>query len=144
MRRESLDKLPDTASALVLRTDFSDDASWETVCSLIQQPVGEFRAYVDCVSDPRFEGIDIQELVSLGAAGPFRSFAFVADRTTLTDPEYPVLVVDLYTEPGRTFRVTPTEVWAVENNLSLANMDFAEFAAAVDTGGVFRGFSEGA
>jgi hypothetical protein len=58
----------------------------------------------------------------------------------MTDPEHPVLVVDLYSEPGRSFRVVPSEMWGVENNLSLANMDFEEFADAVDRDGVFRGF----
>lgn len=46
----------------------------------------------------------------------------------LTDPESPILVVDLSHEPGRTFRVIPGEIWGVENNLSIANMDFEEFA----------------
>jgi hypothetical protein len=32
--------------------------------------------------------------------------------------------------------------WSVENNLSLANMDFEEFANAVDVDGLFRGFPE--
>jgi hypothetical protein len=51
-------------------------------------------------------------------------------------------VVDLYAEPGRTFRVVPRETWAVENNLSIANMDFAEFADRADPDGIFRGFPE--
>jgi hypothetical protein len=38
------------------------------------------------------------------------------------------------------FRVVPQEMWAVENNLSLGNMDFKEFADAVGQDGVFRGF----
>jgi hypothetical protein len=33
-----------------------------------------------------------------------------------------------------------SEIWAVENNLSLGNMDFEDFAGAVDANGVFRGF----
>ena len=49
-------------------------------------------------------------------------------------------MVDLYEEPGRTFRVIPAEIWSVDNNLSIANMDFAEFADAVEPDGVFRGF----
>jgi hypothetical protein len=57
--------------------------------------------------------------------------------------EHPILVVDLYTEPGRSFRVVPAEVWGIENNLSTANMDFAEFADEADADGVFRGFPEG-
>jgi hypothetical protein len=32
------------------------------------------------------------------------------------------------------------ELWSIENNLSGANMDFEEFAHAVDDDGVFRGF----
>ncbi|MDH6214469.1 hypothetical protein M2283_001752 [Streptomyces pseudovenezuelae] len=32
------------------------------------------------------------------------------------------------------------ELWSIENNLSGANMDFEEFADAVDDDGVFRGF----
>ena len=41
---------------------------------------------------------------------------------------------------GATFRCVPSAVQAVENNLSIANMDFEEFAGAVDEDGVFRGF----
>jgi hypothetical protein len=47
---------------------------------------------------------------------------------------------DMYHDPGRTFRVIPSEMWGVENNLSLSNMDFFEFADAADEDGVFRGF----
>jgi hypothetical protein len=137
----SVDRLPETANALVLRTDFSDDRAWATICSEVTEPNGEFRAYVDCVSDLQFEGVTIKELISRAAAGPFRTFCFVVDGVTLADPEHPILVVDLHTEPGRSFRVVPREMWGVENNLSIANMDFAEFAGAVDSQGVFRGFS---
>jgi hypothetical protein len=31
-------------------------------------------------------------------------------------------------------------MWGVENNLSVANMDFHEFADNVEDDGVFRGF----
>jgi uncharacterized protein DUF6924 len=31
-------------------------------------------------------------------------------------------------------------MWSVENNLSIANMDFDEFADAVDQDGVYRRF----
>ncbi|WP_376771528.1 DUF6924 domain-containing protein [Actinomadura alba] len=37
-------------------------------------------------------------------------------------------------------RVIATEFWSIENNLSLSNMDFHEFADAVDEEGIFRGF----
>jgi hypothetical protein len=45
-------------------------------------------------------------------------------------------------EYGREFRAIPTAVQSIENNLSIANMDFEDFAEAVDEDGVFRGFQE--
>jgi uncharacterized protein DUF6924 len=47
--------------------------------------------------------------------------------------------VDLTDEPGKTFRVIPAEMWSVENNFSLANLDFADFVEAVDNEGIYRG-----
>ena len=72
-----------------------------------------------------------------------RPFVFLVDAEAMFQPDHPVLVVDLSEEAGRTFRVIPSEAWGVENNLRLANMDFADFADAVDDGGVFRGFPGG-
>jgi hypothetical protein len=135
--------VPHTVNALLLRTDFTDDAAWTALCEAVRQPSEDgFQALLDCVDDPAYDGLTVEELVGL-AAGSDRSFAFLVDRTTLTDPERPVLVVDLSDEPGRTFRVIPREMWGVENNLSLANMDYKDFAESVDPDGVFRGFSEG-
>ncbi|MGW2328195.1 DUF6924 domain-containing protein [Streptomyces sp. NPDC001700] len=31
-------------------------------------------------------------------------------------------------------------LWSVENNLAISNMDFEEFASAVEDDGVLRGF----
>ena len=69
-----------------------------------------------------------------------RTFIFVADRLALTNPDGPILVIDTFEQPGRSFRVIPASMWSVENNLAISNMDFAEFAAAVARDGVFRGF----
>ena len=134
--------LPDTANALILRTDFSDAVAWESLCSAIQAPVGGFKAYVDFLSDPEYDGITLAKLLSLIPPGSTHTFIFLVDRLALSQPDHPILVVDLSTEPGRTFRVIPSEMWSVENNLSIANMDFAEFTDACDSDGVFRGFPE--
>jgi hypothetical protein len=136
-----LKKLPETTNSLVLRTDFSDDAAWNAVCAAIQEPSEDgFTAVVDCISDAAYADLPVEQLVALSPKGSGRGFAFIVDRRTLTDPERPILVVDLYAKPGRTFRVIPREMWGVENNLSLANMDFHEFAEDTDEDGVFRGF----
>jgi hypothetical protein len=135
--------LPETDTSLLLRTDYSDDAEWMALCEAVQRPNQEgFMAYVDCLSDPSYDRLTVEQLVALCPKGGGRSFAFIADGKTFADPERAVLVVDLYHQPGRTFRVIPGEMWGVENNLSLANMDYFEFAENVDADGVFRGFPQ--
>jgi hypothetical protein len=37
--------------------------------------------------------------------------------------------------------VIPAELWSVEINLAIANMDFEEFAENTDADGVLRGFA---
>jgi hypothetical protein len=134
--------LPQTKHALVLRTDFSDEHAWAALCREIQQPEAAygFVANVDCVSDPAFAGLTVQRALEMSAQGPYRTFFFIADSLAFSHPEHPLLVVDLADAPGRTFRVIPSEMWGVENNLSLANMDFDEFAGSADADGIFRGF----
>lgn len=71
----------------------------------------------------------------------------VADKTALTTPEMPLLAVlpheegddELEQEHGK-LRVIAEELWSIENNISLANMDWEEFVDAADDDGVFRGF----
>lgn len=135
----ALKKIPNTEHSLVLRTDFADEASWKALCAAIQRPVGDFRARVSLLSDRVYEGATVEQIIASAAD---HTFVFIADRVALEDPAQPVLVVDLEEEPGRSFRVVPSEAWSVENNLSLANMGFDEFADAVDDDGVFRGFSD--
>ncbi len=62
----------------------------------------------------------------------------------LSHAERPVLVLDLESEPGQTFRAIPSQMSAVENNLSIANMDFEEFGDATDPDGIFRVFDDDA
>lgn len=135
--------LPPTPDAIVLRTDFSDDAAWRAVCEAIvaPSPADGFLANVTFVEDRTFEGAAPDELVAAASAGPYRSFMFVVDAVTIGGAEHAVLVIDLVDRPGRSFRVVPSEMWGVENNLSLANMDFEDFASAVDAHGIHRGFA---
>lgn len=139
--------LPESEHALLLRNDYTDDAAWESVAAAACAPSDELRAYtgydvradVELIDNKEYEGVSPEQLVSLNSKG-FHTFIFVVDRIAQTHPDHPILVVDLYTEPGRTFRVIPAQVCAVENNLSLANMDYSEFADNVDRDGIFRGF----
>jgi hypothetical protein len=126
----------------VVRTDFSDDSAWADIQVQMEAPFGDFRAYLTFFSDPTFDGTTVQELTALGRRGPYRTYLFAVDGETVRNPEHPILVVDLTHEPGRTFRVIPRETHSVENNLSISNMDFADFAESVDADGIFRGFPQ--
>ena len=137
---------PRTYNPAVVRTDFDKQLAWDAVCSLIRAPVQDhghtFYASVDFIELKEYQNLSAELLV---AFPPFphdyeHSFFFVVDRDALSNPEFPVLVVDLHEPRGRAFRTIPTQVQAIQNNLSIANLDFGDFAESVDQDGVFRGF----
>jgi hypothetical protein len=131
--------LPYRGTAMVVRTDFSDDQTWKAIGEAIQEPTPEdFRAGVQLVDDPAYRGMTTARLLEHVPDGP--SFLMIVDETTISAPDHPVLVVDLRSEPGREFRATPRAIQSVENNLSIANMFFSEFADAAGADGIFRGF----
>lgn len=135
--------IPDTEYSLVLRTDFSDQAAWDRICTEIRKPVSIFRfvAYVEFLDDVEYADITKEQLLKLLPPHYNHSFIIVADRTTITHPEHPLLVIDLFDDSKRDFRAVPKQIQAIENNLSIANMDFEDFADNVDKDGIFRGFA---
>ena len=64
---------------------------------------------------------------------------FVAGVEALASPDFPVLVVDISGD-HEPFRCVASELWGVENNLNIANMDWKEFSDHTGSDGVFRGF----
>ena len=127
------------AGSLLIRTDFSDDEAWSRLlrdAARPSSPEGFMASFVP-ISDRAYEGLSADELAGL-AGDAF--FVYAADRSSMYGSERTLLVVDRLHDRGRWFRVILEKAWAVENNLSLFNMDFFEFADAVDDDGVFRGF----
>ncbi|MET7820733.1 DUF6924 domain-containing protein [Micromonospora zamorensis] len=132
---------PNDLTSLVLRTDFTDDTAWEAVKAALRTWEGEDSATF--VSDPKYKGVSLHELVDADNAASQDdrlTYLFLADATTMTDVERPLLALDLADEPGRTFRVPPRWYADVSTNLTIANMDFAEFANAIDRSDTYRGF----
>ncbi|MEM6750445.1 MAG: hypothetical protein AAF612_08245 [Planctomycetota bacterium] len=132
---------PEDGAPLV-RTDFSNENAWQSLKSAIADPDADFHALVRYVSDPVNAGFDVSQVVAMFPEGSNDIFVFIADAKTMSDPEMPILVVDLFDERGRSFRVIPSELWSVENNLSIANMDWEDFSENTDEHGVYRGFPE--
>lgn len=131
--------LPADGAALVIRTDFSDDAAWGSIRAKIEAPVDTFLADVQFIEDEEYRDISKAGLLTL-LAGSNRTFVMVVDRVATLPPDNAVLVINLFADPGREFRAIPSQIQSVENNLSLANMDFVEFDESVGEDGVFRGF----
>jgi hypothetical protein len=131
---------PETEKAPVLRTDFSDQRRWEAVRAAVDAPVGGVtRARVDFVDDPAYADLTPDRILALLPDDCPHAIIAVADAATLAAPEMPLLVLDLWAERGRELRCVPDALWVVESNTAVGNMDFAEFADAVDDDGVFRG-----
>lgn len=109
---------------------------------MIRQPVGvfRFRAYVEFLDDSEYANLNKDQLLECIPKDYNHTFIMMVDQMTIAHPEHPLLVVDLFEGSGREFRATPREIQGIENNLSIANMDFDEFADAVDEDGIFRGF----
>ncbi|WP_284749011.1 DUF6924 domain-containing protein [Amycolatopsis sp. RTGN1] len=130
---------------VLVRTWFGDDDAWAALAEEVGTPSEDgFLANVTPVDDPAFEGLTAEALRDKQTGGPIVSF--LADETTLTSAGHPVLAV--WVLPHRDgeqrdlapFRVVPAELWSVENNITLANMDWADFTHATGPDGVFRGF----
>ena len=131
----------------MVRTDFASQRTWNRICQLIRAPVtafgDAFYANVQFLEEEEFRGLSTEDLLSRVPGDYNHSFLFVVDNITIAHPENPILVVDLRRERGRSFRAIPAAIQSIENNLSISNMDFFEFANAAGEDGIFRGFGTG-
>lgn len=161
MSSETLPPFPTTEQSPLFRTAFGagTDAQWASLLTALQVPSEEgFLPYITPVDDEGFSLATPQDLFDAARAAK-ANFAviFVADARALAEEGFPVIAVDIsglveYDEhfnplplpvgtKARTFRCVAAELWSPENNLNIANMDWEDFADALD-GGVFRGFPD--
>src|SRR4051794_3247440 len=141
-----MDALPSGTATLLVRTEFQDDEVWQEV---VAAATGAGESPPDAVAllpvdDPQFVGCTNEQLLSAAAenhrAGS--TVLFVADTQTMELPDMPVLVLNMESLPGgRTwFRCVPAELSMVENDLSIGQLDWEDFAeSAAENGGVYQG-----
>jgi hypothetical protein len=130
------------SSGTVLRTDFSDTASWEAVRDAISAEAEYgYRADVRVVDDAGYDDANIDDVLT-ATGDHVLGFMVIVDHLAITAPDHPVLVVSLAPRNrGQRFRSLPSEIPTIDCNLSLANMDWEDFARAANRGdGTFRGF----
>ncbi len=133
--------LPSTEASLLVRTDFGDDAAWEqTKAACLGENDDGFRAYLEVVDDASLDEATWQDLrqTVLGLERK-ASVLFVADHMALS-AGHPVQVVDVSRTARPPFRCVASELWGVENNLNLANMEWEDFADNIESDGVYRGY----
>ena len=135
-------KIPITESALIIRTDFSKEAAWESIATAIQNPPDPFVFNMEFLTDREYDGATVEQLMKALPEDYPHSFMVIVDKVATSQPDHPLLVIDLLEQPGREFRALPSQVASIENNLSIANMGFEEFADSVDESGIFSGFPE--
>ncbi|WP_380159756.1 DUF6924 domain-containing protein [Kineococcus sp. R86509] len=130
--------LPADRGSLLIRTDFTHQPRWEALLNAVHTPSPDgFVPYLSTVEHQRWAGASVADLA---AAAPPYVLLVLADATTLSSPEMPLLVLEVRDGAVRELRVAPQALASVENNLSIANMDWEDFAGAADPDGVFRGF----
>ena len=134
---------PNQSDPWVVRTDFSDDDRWSSVRELIGAPQKEvgitFFAYVDYVNDETHRDREPHEVVLSLPDDYADMFCFLVDRECIENKDNPVLVVGFYPSDNEsfnrlprdtpigdivTFRALPSQIQGIQNNLSLANIDF--------------------
>jgi hypothetical protein len=134
--------LPSTEASLLVRTDFSDGIAWEkTKAASLAESDDGYRAYLHVVDDATLGEATWQDLRrAILALERHASVLFVADSAALAG-DHSIQVVDLSRASRPPFRCLAKELWGVDNNLNLANMEWEDFADNVEADGVYRGFS---
>ena len=96
-------------------------------------------------STTAYRDLSTEQLVALAAVD--QELLFIADSKAVTEAEMPLLAVlpagaddEEPAQGHEELRVTAAHLAAVENNLSMATMDWEEFVDAAGKDGVFRGF----
>ncbi|WP_369223005.1 hypothetical protein AB5J52_17910 [Streptomyces sp. R39] len=146
----------DEFDALVVRTDYEDDRTWQDVTAALMAPWGDgaYEARVHFVDDPAWADATAEEILPVVSADENLAVVFLADRTTMRTESHPLLAIttltreecvddedyDQLTEFGTQFRTTPAGVHDVHANLSIGNLGFEEYAAWAqdDAEGIYR------
>jgi hypothetical protein len=127
-------------AAYLIRTDFSSEATWQAIVDTTTQENSDgFVANLTVVSDLAWTSASVKDVRTALAGDEEGVVAFVFDSAAASDEKHSLLCINLTSKKVRTMRVLPSEVWSVENNLSLGNMEWSDFASALKEG-VFEGF----
>ena len=143
---------PKIDQAWVVRTDFSNDEKWEEAVREIMTPRRvlsmDVRARVTLITDRRYENMSADEVASALPDSYEFLHCFIFDSFSSSEDESPILVLNLESndthEPSETFqfRAYPAQVFWIDSNLSISNIDFDDYTRELEPGAIFDGFGE--
>lgn len=133
-----------TKNVNLIRTDFTDENIWKEVLREITTPSKDygFVSYVTPINDIENQLKTPENLIANLPKDYKFSFIILFDSVTVKHKDNILLCVDLSKKQHRSFRVKPCDLWMVENNLSIANIDFEEFSNSLDSNQIFNGFKQ--
>ena len=132
--------LPATENPLVCKTIEINEMEWTKLKEEIEAPyLMGFKANVNFLDRDEFLGVHPENFQNYQKNKYLHHFIFLIDSITISNPEHPILCVDLYDQAGKYFRVIPSEMWCIENNLSISNADFDDFYESCSEDGIYRG-----
>ncbi|MEE2036176.1 hypothetical protein Q8791_02940 [Nocardiopsis sp. CT-R113] len=155
----------DEFSAVIFRTDFTDEAAWTRVVTEVKlsavDDADPERSYT-VVDVPLLGGADSETVPAVLAAWRKGweppAVVFIADSTTMSSALFPLLAVTTLTredalddeeyeetvEHGPAFRTLPREIHAIHANVEGANTGFQDFSSAAHEApdGVYRSCGE--
>ncbi len=164
MRLDALTGLHENDQTALVRVDFSDDAAWQQLVTLVRETSFEdededeedysYLPNIVVVDDRSYDGATAASIAAaVDRTRDELGYVLLVDALSVAEVGLglatTVVYVDLTTPFdeaeedgfGRAFRCVIAEVASIEANLAVANMDFWEFADHADAhGGVFRGF----
>ncbi|MQY28331.1 DUF6924 domain-containing protein [Nocardia aurantia] len=134
--------LPQVDSPLLVRTDFSDDSAWQALLAVVDAPsAAGARANTHIVDDAAYTDLTAAQVVEQAPAGRLGELLIVADKTAVTAPDMPLLVIHRPGTPDHEgLRVVAAQLGSVANAVTGATREWDEIADAADDEGVFRGF----
>ena len=126
----------------LIRTDFTDENIWKKVLTEITTPSKDFGfvSFVTPINDIENQLKTPDHLIANLPKDYKFSFFILFDSVSVKHKDNIILCVDLSKKSHRSFRLKPCDLWMVENNLSIANMDFEEFSNSLDSNQIFNGF----
>jgi hypothetical protein len=131
--------------ALIVRTDFSDDAAWRAIATELAAPYGQSprcEPSPQLIDDPAFDGATADEVLALVADDDYLPLIFVADAATMREPHLLLAATTLTRDDcadqddfdytfsyGRELRLAPALADEVHGGLLLGNVDWPQVCA---------------